>query len=158
MLEPPMFFGVASSNQAWMTGRVAYRKKPSSATIAMNSGEPPLKAMSASTPALVSMLLIRMRLRPMRSDRCPATGAAAKPAACRAKRQAPTRAGEYPISRARNTGRKVSSAACVMVRNEEPAASSTRSEEHTSELQSPCNLVCRLLLEKKKKRKNKHEP
>src|SRR2546426_4266502 len=29
----------------------------------------------------------------------------------------------------------------------EPA---TRSEEHTSELQSPCNLVCRLLLEKKK--------
>src|SRR2546426_6996508 len=27
-----------------------------------------------------------------------------------------------------------------------------RSEEHTSELQSPCNLVCRLLLEKKKSR------
>src|SRR5256885_11775560 len=26
-----------------------------------------------------------------------------------------------------------------------------RSEEHTSELQSPCNIVCRLLLEKKKK-------
>src|SRR5256885_12861254 len=31
------------------------------------------------------------------------------------------------------------------------AATLTRSEEHTSELQSPCNLVCRLLLEKKKK-------
>src|SRR2546426_4562956 len=30
-----------------------------------------------------------------------------------------------------------------------------RSEEHTSELQSPCNLVCRLLLEKKK---NIHQP
>src|SRR5256885_13140192 len=30
-----------------------------------------------------------------------------------------------------------------------------RSEEHTSELQSPCNLVCRLLLEKKKKKQNK---
>src|SRR2546426_6347804 len=30
-----------------------------------------------------------------------------------------------------------------------------RSEEHTSELQSPCNLVCRLLLEKKK-RKRRH--
>src|SRR5256885_15785907 len=28
-----------------------------------------------------------------------------------------------------------------------------RSEEHTSELQSPCNLVCRLLLEKKKQNK-----
>src|SRR2546426_10545080 len=31
-----------------------------------------------------------------------------------------------------------------------------RSEEHTSELQSPCNLVCRLLLEKKKKYSTKH--
>src|SRR2546426_7557027 len=30
--------------------------------------------------------------------------------------------------------------------------SEKRSEEHTSELQSPCNLVCRLLLEKKKER------
>src|SRR5256885_7013683 len=30
-------------------------------------------------------------------------------------------------------------------------AAHRRSEEHTSELQSPCNLVCRLLLEKKKK-------
>src|SRR5256885_3057151 len=30
-----------------------------------------------------------------------------------------------------------------------------RSEEHTSELQSPCNLVCRLLLEKKKNQKKK---
>src|SRR2546426_173358 len=30
--------------------------------------------------------------------------------------------------------------------------SGQRSEEHTSELQSPCNLVCRLLLEKKKKK------
>src|SRR5256885_5726305 len=29
-----------------------------------------------------------------------------------------------------------------------------RSEEHTSELQSPCNLVCRLLLEKKKESKS----
>src|SRR5256885_12441309 len=29
-----------------------------------------------------------------------------------------------------------------------------RSEEHTSELQSPCNLVCRLLLEKKKNKEN----
>src|SRR5256885_7889493 len=32
-----------------------------------------------------------------------------------------------------------------------PASGRPRSEEHTSELQSPCNLVCRLLLEKKKK-------
>src|SRR5256885_4736782 len=33
-----------------------------------------------------------------------------------------------------------------------------RSEEHTSELQSPCNLVCRLLLEKKKKNKSSTIP
>src|SRR5256885_8942778 len=32
-----------------------------------------------------------------------------------------------------------------------PPEPDERSEEHTSELQSPCNLVCRLLLEKKKK-------
>src|SRR5256885_9884848 len=38
-------------------------------------------------------------------------------------------------------------------RRRRPSAS--RSEEHTSELQSPCNLVCRLLLEKKKKHSNK---
>src|SRR5256885_10981917 len=31
-----------------------------------------------------------------------------------------------------------------------------RSEEHTSELQSPCNLVCRLLLEKKKHQHREH--
>src|SRR2546426_5903059 len=35
-----------------------------------------------------------------------------------------------------------------------------RSEEHTSELQSPCNLVCRLLLEKKKHQRptDPHQP
>src|SRR2546426_9059345 len=37
-----------------------------------------------------------------------------------------------------------------------PAAVHFRSEEHTSELQSPCNLVCRLLLEKKKKMQRSH--
>src|SRR5437879_11469735 len=35
-----------------------------------------------------------------------------------------------------------------------PFSSSIRSEEHTSELQSPMYLVCRLLLEKKKKKDN----
>src|SRR2546426_7490654 len=41
-----------------------------------------------------------------------------------------------------------------MVVSDMPVAFDTvrRSEEHTSELQSPCNLVCRLLLEKKKQR------
>src|SRR5256885_9183100 len=49
--------------------------------------------------------------------------------------------------------------ACVVVALDvEPAEVSAvdRSEEHTSELQSPCNLVCRLLLEKKNKKKRVH--
>src|SRR5256885_12730138 len=36
------------------------------------------------------------------------------------------------------------------LRGTHPDLRGNRSEEHTSELQSPCNLVCRLLLEKKK--------
>src|SRR5256885_6911699 len=40
----------------------------------------------------------------------------------------------------------------------EGQVNSPRSEEHTSELQSPCNLVCRLLLEKKKKHYHLHAP
>src|SRR5437762_7509971 len=38
------------------------------------------------------------------------------------------------------------------------SGSGTRSEEHTSELQSPMYLVCRLLLEKKKKKKQHNTP
>src|SRR5256885_12714455 len=37
----------------------------------------------------------------------------------------------------------------IQLRNASPIGLPFRSEEHTSELQSPCNLVCRLLLEKK---------
>src|SRR5258708_11631269 len=40
---------------------------------------------------------------------------------------------------------------------EEQSVAWSRSEEHTSELQSPDHLVCRLLLEKKKKRKRPSE-
>src|SRR2546426_8372040 len=42
------------------------------------------------------------------------------------------------------------SAAPCGLRRFESSPVHQRSEEHTSELQSPCNLVCRLLLEKKK--------
>src|SRR5256885_10915031 len=38
----------------------------------------------------------------------------------------------------------------LIILGPEAAVDAGRSEEHTSELQSPCNLVCRLLLEKKK--------
>src|SRR5207248_9826718 len=41
-------------------------------------------------------------------------------------------------------------ASTVAMRNNSPATRSLRSEEHTSELQSPYDLVCRLLLGKKK--------
>src|SRR5256885_7808137 len=38
----------------------------------------------------------------------------------------------------------------VLLNRRQSSREGHRSEEHTSELQSPCNLVCRLLLEKKK--------
>src|SRR5205807_10017999 len=47
-------------------------------------------------------------------------------------------------------GYATAAAAAWHPRSPDPAESTARSEEHTSELQSPCNLVCRLLLEKKK--------
>src|SRR2546426_1218617 len=48
-------------------------------------------------------------------------------------------------------------ATCARGATRWPGRRATRSEEHTSELQSPCNLVCRLLLEKKKKNKEEHD-
>src|SRR5438552_18092105 len=57
------------------------------------------------------------------------------------------------------TGRRPESRRLCPVRRATPAAApaprtkASRSEEHTSELQSPDHLVCRLLLEKKKKKR-----
>src|SRR2546426_4004043 len=50
----------------------------------------------------------------------------------------------YPMFRQEPTGRYVLKVCRTL------SCALGRSEEHTSELQSPCNLVCRLLLEKKK--------
>src|SRR2546426_8304858 len=47
-------------------------------------------------------------------------------------------------------GPMITSDAYRVIRALEGVTDVDRSEEHTSELQSPCNLVCRLLLEKKK--------
>src|SRR2546426_7246252 len=51
---------------------------------------------------------------------------------------------------------QIMSASALIAKNAHPSDAdidaAMRSEEHTSELQSPCNLVCRLLLEKKKKK------
>src|SRR2546426_9319628 len=46
----------------------------------------------------------------------------------------------------------------VLLDEQDRLAFGLRSEEHTSELQSPCNLVCRLLLEKKKTELGTRQP
>ena len=69
------------------------------------------------------MLLMMMRRRPILSDRWPAIGAAVKPATCMPNMQPPIRIDEKPISRARKTGRKVSSVLWVMARKPPPADS-----------------------------------
>src|SRR5256885_16379077 len=51
----------------------------------------------------------------------------------------------------RSVNRKILALAAALAALPLSARADSRSEEHTSELQSPCNLVCRLLLEKKKK-------
>src|SRR5688572_32214904 len=53
--------------------------------------------------------------------------------------------------------RGTSSRGCARRRTKRRPAAPSRSEEHTSELQSQSNLVCRLLLEKKKKKKKTQE-
>src|SRR3989454_5060710 len=54
------------------------------------------------------------------------------------------------VSRSRCCGKSYPNRPFTQVEPWFGVSSSMRSEEHTSELQSPCNLVCRLLLEKKK--------
>src|SRR2546429_1540451 len=51
----------------------------------------------------------------------------------------------------KNSSPQVCPSSCPSTQRGTPAAKSFRSEEHTSELQSRLHLVCRLLLEKKKK-------
>src|SRR5256885_12019595 len=65
-----------------------------------------------------------------------------------------------PLREARRPPRPASYAPTASREGRQPAPASRgapRSEEHTSELQSPCNLVCRLLLEKKKQSQAKHD-
>src|SRR5688500_19208255 len=62
-----------------------------------------------------------------------------------------------PCSSPNNTGSPPSSCGASHWRPHQ-GPSSRRSEEHTSELQSPCNIVCRLLLEKNIKPKSPHPP
>src|SRR5256885_7484552 len=57
----------------------------------------------------------------------------------------------------RGPAKPISAFGSAMFRSPSMAYDAVRSEEHTSELQSPCNLVCRLLLEKKKKTDRQHD-
>src|SRR5256885_11010411 len=57
---------------------------------------------------------------------------------------------ELPVQRVVRLRREAERAAEDPVPDHDVLHLRDRSEEHTSELQSPCNLVCRLLLEKKK--------
>src|SRR5205807_5777106 len=68
-----------------------------------------------------------------------------------ALREAVNKRQEFNLTLAGDPVRDVQ-AVIVNVDPIEPSPKLLRSEEHTSELQSPCNLVCRLLLEKKKKK------
>src|SRR5256885_3164556 len=56
------------------------------------------------------------------------------------------------------TGQASTPVRCLVAQDPFPSRVNGRSEEHTSELQSPCNLVCRLLLEKKNKSYHLHHP
>src|SRR5205809_6001284 len=61
------------------------------------------------------------------------------------------------IRRSRMRRRRIAATAASCLRSSRRScAAASRSEEHTSELQSRLHLVCRLLLEKKKKNKKKH--
>src|SRR2546422_7768966 len=56
----------------------------------------------------------------------------------------------------RKSGMKGRTSGCLSSASATADSTETRSEEHTSELQSRLHLVCRLLLEKKKKELNRH--
>src|SRR2546430_11857822 len=62
----------------------------------------------------------------------------------------------WPRGSVPSPGSSVSLASCGRTPRSARKTPSTRSEEHTSELQSQSNLVCRLLLEKKKKKITPH--
>src|SRR5256885_13039538 len=93
--------------------------------------------------------------RPPRSPLFPYTTLFRSPHADAGRENEPSRASgsSWPPSRTRIDADALSACPCQSESSASTASYQvviTRSEEHTSELQSPCNLVCRLLLEKKK--------
>src|SRR5258708_13867956 len=80
--------------------------------------------------------------------RAPASASASSPPRPKTKGSPPLRRSTRCPARARRMSRSVMSGCCGD--GLPPPQQPDRSEEHTSELQSPDHLVCRLLLEKKK--------
>src|SRR5256885_10303432 len=68
----------------------------------------------------------------------------------------PPRSTLFPYTTLFRSGFEPNTNIIVTAATNRPDVLDPRSEEHTSELQSPCNLVCRLLLEKKKKKGGLH--
>src|SRR5947207_7392989 len=91
-------------------------------------------AIAISHYALAVILLFLMTRRPPRSTLFPYTTLFRSPGARADRRARALRAPRHPV----------------------PGRASGRSEEHTSELQSHSDLVCRILLEKKKRMKTRH--
>src|SRR5256885_6620304 len=99
--------------------------------------------------------------RPPRSTLFPSTPLSRSPAALAGRRGDPAQPGGAPAARDLRPAAAAAGGLRVGARRDRDrncdgetllagADRLARSEEHTSELQSPCNLVCRLLLEKKK--------
>src|SRR5260370_32720474 len=72
----------------------------------------------------------------------------------RSRAYAPRQLWMWPNARISVMGGQQAASVLLQVRLDNLRSSTLRSEEHTSELQSHLNLVCRLLLEKKKTRKS----
>src|SRR5256885_13107276 len=86
--------------------------------------------------------------RPPRSTLFPYTTLFRSHCRCRSLRKRPPR--RDAVSRGAGTAPFPPDSGVKLSASRSQSSNLLRSEEHTSELQSPCNLVCRLLLEKKK--------
>src|SRR2546426_3971171 len=78
--------------------------------------------------------------------------------AARERRGSSSPAGAAPRSALNSTHASAACSRSASATTSRARRRNPRSEEHTSELQSPCNLVCRLLLEKKKNNQYQRTP
>src|SRR5205807_721095 len=127
-------------------GSAAHRSMAKSAIAAKRSGGQILSVTGASTYNASLSLFDESSF-----AQCSISSGIDKDLVCR-RTDHPGASLEASPCRARASHRQLSSARREIVASTTFSnIAETRSEEHTSELQSPCNLVCRLLLEKKKK-------